>query len=116
MSVPVPNVRSLGNNFKQLQDVRKYILDEISNSTFFELQETSLSGLGGFYVFPKIIAKDYQNHSLQLITRLIKEQDLVLLPGLGFGDDWINYIRISFGNVNRIQVQEGFNRLKEFFK
>ena len=75
-----------------------------------------MSGLGGFYLFPKITVKDFQNQSFDLITRLITEKDVVLLPGIGFGDNWSNYIRISFGNVNLDQVQEGFSRLKEFFK
>lgn len=104
------------SNFKQLREVRKYILEEINQSNFFELQQNSLSGLGGFYLFPAISSKQFQNKSFELVSRLIKEQDVVLLPGMGFGDTWNNYIRISFGNVNLTQVQEGFSRLKEFFK
>ena len=103
-------------NFNQLREVREYILEEISTSDFFDVNQKSLSGLGGFYLFPKITSKQFQNQSFDLITRLIKEQDVVLLPGIGFGDDWSNYIRISFGNVNLDQVQQGFSRLKEFFK
>lgn len=104
------------SNFKQLQEVRKYILEEINQSDFFKLQQNSLSGLGGFYLFPAISLKPYQNKSHELVSRLIKEQDIVLLPGSGFGDTWKNYLRISFGNVNLTQVQEGFSRLKEFFR
>ena len=104
------------SKFKQLGEVRKYILEEISCSDFFALEKNSLSGLGGFYLFPKILTEKYQNKSFELITNIIKNQDLVLLPGMGFGDDWSNYVRISFGNVNLQQVQEGFTRLKLFFK
>lgn len=102
-------------NFDQLRQVRKYILEEISDSEFFALDRSSLSGLGGFYLFPSIIDSKYQDNSLSLITKLIQEEDLVLLPGFGFGNTWNNYVRISFGNVNLEQVQEGFSRLKKFF-
>ncbi len=104
------------SQFKQLQDVRTYIMQELNDSAFFDLQPHSLSGLGGFYLFPAIASEHYQNNSFELVSKLIKEQDLVLLPGSGFGDTWNNYVRISFGNVNLNQVQEGFSRLKDFFK
>ena len=103
-------------NFKQLGQVREYLIKEITNSNFFSLEKNSLSGLGGFYLFPQIIGSVYKNNSVKLVTDLIQKQDLVLLPGIGFGETWSNYIRISFGNVNLDQVKEGFTRLNEFFK
>ena len=102
-------------NFGQLQQVRDYLLNELSGSSFFEIDQTSLSGLGGFYLFPRIIDQSYRDKSFELVKKLIEEQDLILLPGIGFGDSWTNYIRISFGNVNLQQAQEGFRRLKDFF-
>lgn len=103
-------------NFKQLGQVREYLIKEITNSNFFSLEKNSLSGLGGFYLFPQITDSVYKNNSVKLVTDLIQKQDLVLLPGIGFGETWSNYIRISFGNVNLDQVKEGFTRLNEFFK
>lgn len=59
--------------FNQLREVRKYILEEISSSNFFEIEKNSLSGLGGFYLFPKITSSKYQNRSFDLIKCLIEE-------------------------------------------
>lgn len=77
-----------------------------------ELPEvTSAKPEGAFYAFLDMSA--VRGSSFDIAKRLLKEYDVVTVPGDGFGPGGEDYIRISFANsLERIGL--GFDRIEEF--
>jgi aspartate aminotransferase len=71
---------------------------------------------GAFYLF--VDARDYTRRgddSLTLAERILAEQDVVLIPGSGFGPTGEGFLRIAY-TVAEPQLREGFGRLRQFFE
>ena len=71
---------------------------------------------GAFYLF--VDARDYTRNgedSLALAERILREQDVVLIPGSGFGSSGEGFLRIAY-TVAEPTLREGFGRLKDFFE
>ena len=66
---------------------------------------------GGFFVFPSI--KKFGLDSETFCTRLIKEQQLAVLPGICFGSD--DHVRISY-SVPMGNLRAGLIRLEKFLQ
>ncbi|MDH5403225.1 MAG: pyridoxal phosphate-dependent aminotransferase [Candidatus Heimdallarchaeota archaeon] len=62
-----------------------------------------------YYLFPhQLTSMDTEKLAMKLIT----DYGVYIVPGIGFGRDWSNYLRISFANVDEETIQEAFSRLK----
>ncbi|MHA2363089.1 MAG: pyridoxal phosphate-dependent aminotransferase [Candidatus Hodarchaeales archaeon] len=98
-----------------LNSVREFVLQQIKEIPQFYLSQKSLSGFGGFYLFPEVINHKFKSLD-NLIDQLIHKKAVVLIPGNAFGDYWKTNIRIAYGNVSLDQAQEGFERIRHFFE
>ncbi|HEX3436412.1 MAG TPA: pyridoxal phosphate-dependent aminotransferase [Pseudacidobacterium sp.] len=70
---------------------------------------------GAFYVYPNVSAylgKPGSQTALELANRLLHEAHVVTVPGEAFGTQ--QHIRLSYA-VSHDDVDEGLNRMKEFF-
>ncbi|MEM4311630.1 MAG: pyridoxal phosphate-dependent aminotransferase [Nitrososphaerales archaeon] len=64
---------------------------------------------GAFYFFPKFY---YQMGSKDFVKYLIREAGVILVPGISFGDEWDNHIRITFSSpLDRLE--EAMKRVKK---
>jgi aspartate/methionine/tyrosine aminotransferase len=71
---------------------------------------------GAFYLF--VDARDYTRRgddSLALAERILQEQDVVLIPGSGFGAAGEGFLRIAY-TVAEPKLRDGFGRLEQFFE
>jgi aminotransferase len=68
---------------------------------------------GAFYVFPNI--SKFEKSDETFATRLLKEAKVVTAPGSGFGKAGEGHLRLSY-SVGYEQLEEGMNRLKDFFE
>ncbi|MFV2016902.1 MAG: aminotransferase class I/II-fold pyridoxal phosphate-dependent enzyme, partial [Candidatus Heimdallarchaeota archaeon] len=100
-------------NLKELNMVKNFIFSEIKISPYLEINKNSLTGLGGFYIFLKLIHPSLKD-SDEFSKKLIIAEGVILLPGHYFGINWKNYVRISFGNVTMDDAKEGFSRINQF--
>lgn len=66
---------------------------------------------GAFYVFPNI--KETGLSSRDFAIRLLKEKQVVVVPGSGFGEGGEGYIRLSYA-TSKENIQRGLLRIKEF--
>ncbi len=70
---------------------------------------------GAFYVYPNVSAflgKTGIRSATELASRLLKEAQVVTVPGEAFGT--ANHIRLSYA-VSHNDVEEGLTRMKDFF-
>jgi len=67
---------------------------------------------GALYSFVDI--EDYGS-SLEVAKRLLKEENVLTIPGKAFGRAGDSYLRISFG-VQRDALREGAKRIRRFFE
>ena len=66
---------------------------------------------GAFYVFCNISKTGLD--SLQFAQRLLDEEQVAVIPGIGFGED--NYIRLSFA-TSKEQIEKGLDRISKWVK
>ena len=81
--------------------------------------KTALEALGGvslpdpqgaFYAFPKF---SFISDSAAFTAELVRETGVALAPGVGFGRDGEQYIRVCFASTEET-VREALTRLTEF--
>lgn len=70
-----------------------------------------LSPNGAFYLFVNI--KKISNDSMQFCKKLLEEQGVAVVPGVGFGME--GYFRFSFATNDKI-IEEGIKRIANFIK
>jgi len=68
---------------------------------------------GAFYVFPCV--KEFGITSDEFATRLLREEELAVVPGTAFGDCGEGFLRISYA-YSLEQLKEAMKRLKKFVK
>ncbi|OCX42332.1 aspartate aminotransferase [Campylobacter ornithocola] len=66
---------------------------------------------GAFYLF--ISCKEIDNDSMRFCKRLLEEQKVALVPGIGFGME--GYFRLSYA-TNEKDITEGCEKIVEFVK
>ena len=66
---------------------------------------------GAFYVFPCI--KEFGITSDEFATRLLREEELAVVPGTAFGDCGEGFLRISYA-YSIEQLKEAMGRLERF--
>lgn len=98
----------------ELAKVRSFVLRELASLGSLSLPDDSLSGHGGFYVFPELTSDRFASAD-EFVKALIREEGVVFLPGDAFGPHWGGHVRLAFGNVSMEQAQEGFARMNRFF-
>jgi len=67
---------------------------------------------GAFYIFPSI--KKFGLDSYALATRLLKEADVAVVPGVAFSQHADDFLRISYAYSMPV-LKEGMDRLEKFF-
>lgn len=68
---------------------------------------------GAFYAFPKI--KKIKMDLKELSKRMIEEAKVAFVPGEAFGKYGKNHIRLSYA-TDQESIEEGLNRIEDFFK
>lgn len=73
------------------------------------------TGGGAFYLFIDVRAySQIDGGSLQLATDLLEDQDVVLIPGRGFGPGGEGFLRLAYTRPTPV-LEEAFDRLEAFF-
>ncbi|MCG2703446.1 MAG: aminotransferase class I/II-fold pyridoxal phosphate-dependent enzyme [Candidatus Omnitrophica bacterium] len=86
------------------------------NFMYEALNETGLSclkPLGAFYIFPSIRASGLS--SLEFAQRLLREQKVAVVPGVAFGKNYDDYVRMSYA-TNYEQLKKAVDRMKVFMQ
>ncbi len=71
---------------------------------------------GAFYIWVdvhKFLSDDYD--SMRLAMDLLEEEDVVCVPGMGFGAAGSNYLRLAY-TINEDRLHEATRRMKRFFE
>lgn len=85
---------------------RRFLLN-----TFREMNLPCFEPRGAFYVFPCI--KEFGISSDEFATRLLKEEELAVVPGTAFGDCGEGFLRISYA-YSIEQLREAMERMNRF--
>lgn len=68
---------------------------------------------GAFYLFPSI--KHTGLNSLKFAEKLLKDQNVAVVPGVAFGEQYQDYIRISYAS-SYDSLKEALTRIAKFLK
>ncbi len=97
----------------EFQRRRNYVLQRLNNIPDISCHQPE----GAFYVFPNVSAyfgKEYNGHFIRnsygLTYYLLREANVVVVPGAAFGSD--QHIRISY-STSMEQLEKGLNRIEE---
>lgn len=85
---------------------RRYLLN-----AFREMNLPCFEPKGAFYIFPCI--REFGISSDEFATRLLKEEELAVVPGTAFGDCGEGFLRISYA-YSIEQLREAMERLDRF--
>ncbi len=88
---------------------RKLICDRLDNlKNIFSYQKPNSS----YFVFPKYnINKDSKTFAIDLLEKA----RVAVVPGIAFGPNGENHIRMSFGRTSK-DINEAFDRMERYFK
>lgn len=68
---------------------------------------------GAFYVFMNISSLGM--NGVEFCEQLLEEQGVTLSPGVNFGPEWKDYVRISYA-CSMAEVKEAMAKLREFIE
>jgi GntR family transcriptional regulator, regulator for abcA and norABC len=91
---------------KQLKEKRDIIVRALNKQLQDKISFSTPNG--GMYIWGKL---NKPIHEKQLIMQSLKNE-IAFMPGSIFGAK-DGYIRLSYGKVNRYQIEEGISRLRE---
>ncbi len=95
---------------KELAKNRDLMCSELDKLKFlFEHQKPK----GAYYIFAKY--KISKINSFDFAIKLLKEANVVVIPGAAFGPSGEGYVRFSFA-CSKKEIKEGFKRLNEWRK
>ncbi len=86
---------------------RRLLLDGLSGIDGLTITEPK----GAFYVFVNVSGTGLNGE--EFATRLLENNGVALVPGVGFDSTFVDYVRISYA-TSESQIQEGLKRMKEF--
>jgi aminotransferase len=66
---------------------------------------------GTFYVFANI--SETGMGSIEFANRLLDEAHVAVVPGVAYGDNYDNYVRIAF-TMKEERIKEGLERIRSF--
>ena len=92
-----------------LRSRRDCFLKEIAKNDRLQLP---YSPEGGFFLYPKI--QDIKQPTLQFCETLLKEKQVVTVPGSEFSNEETGHIRLSYGSITEDEIKEGLVRIQEF--
>ena len=114
---PLPSQYAAINGYGEGVDAA-YLLEEFTArrsivlKSFADMPKLSLSGIDGtFYAFVNIGKTGLK--SFDFAMKLLECQSVAVVPGVTYGDDYDDYIRIAF-TVNKKMLSLAMNRLREF--
>ncbi|MFA6047271.1 MAG: aminotransferase class I/II-fold pyridoxal phosphate-dependent enzyme [Parcubacteria group bacterium] len=113
------DVKLFNKKYKKRRDIICERLDRLSN-VFSYVKPTS-----AYYVFPRIITNKkftidrrnddlYISNSWQFALWILEKAQVATVPGVAFGENGENHIRISFGKRKR-EINEAFDRIEKLF-
>lgn len=88
---------------------RKFLVDRLNGVDGLSCKTPK----GAFFAFPNIT--ELGMSSLELSEYLLKECSVVTVPGVGFGDNGKNYIRLSYANSLE-NIQKGMEQIESGIK
>lgn len=87
---------------------REFMLDGLSR-----LGLECVKPQGAFYLFPNIRKSGLK--AMTFAKELLREQKVAVVPGTAFGEEFDDYIRISYAS-SMDNLKEALNRIKKFLK
>ncbi|HHD2751474.1 TPA: pyridoxal phosphate-dependent aminotransferase [Clostridium perfringens] len=100
-------IEEMVKEFSSRRDLMIDIISYIDELTFIEPK-------GAFYVMidiSKVLEKGNIQGSMEFANLLLKEENVVVIPGIAFGED--NFIRLSYA-TSKEEIIKGLNRIKKF--
>lgn len=100
-------IEEMVKEFSSRRDLMIDIISDIDELTFIEPK-------GAFYVMidiSKVLEKGNIQGSMEFANLLLKEENVVVIPGIAFGED--NFIRLSYA-TSKEEIIKGLNRIKKF--
>jgi len=98
-----PSIEEMKREYKRR---REYIVEGLN-----QLGLDCMKPEGAFYVFPNI--KKTGLKSLDFAEKLLKQENVALVPGTAFGKDYDDYVRISYA-ANFENIKEALQRMERF--
>ncbi len=95
----------LQNHINAIAKVRELVLDSLKP---LQGLSTIVPANGAFYLFLKI---NTEMDALELVTRLIREHQVAVIPGDTFGMDDGCYLRVAYGALQPQTAKQGIERL-----
>lgn len=106
------NIEEFRRQFLARRDLICRRLDELSD--FFSYQKPEAA----YFVFPRILPSAYKSlrckDSWNFSLNMLKKAKVATVPGIAFGPNGENHIRMSFGR-NEKDINEAMERLKSVF-
>ncbi|WP_300350208.1 pyridoxal phosphate-dependent aminotransferase [Clostridium sp.] len=101
------------NNMVEEFSLRRELMIKLIN----EIEEVSfINPKGAFYVMidlSKVLEKGNISGSMEFANLLLKEEKVVVIPGIAFGED--NFIRLSYA-TSKDEILRGLERIKNFIE
>lgn len=100
-------IKNMVKEFSLRRELMIELISEIEDLTFIEPK-------GAFYVMidvSKVLKKANIKGSMKFANLLLKEENVVVIPGIAFGED--NFIRLSYA-TSKEEIIKGLKRIKEF--
>lgn len=100
-------IKNMVKEFSLRRELMIELISEIEDLTFIEPK-------GAFYVMidvSKVLKKVNIKGSMEFANLLLKEENVVVIPGIAFGED--NFIRLSYA-TSKEEIIKGLKRIKEF--
>jgi len=103
-------------DFSYLKDYNNHLKERVNWYKEMIDRTESVSSVmphGGFFAFMNISKLGMDSNTF--CSRLIEETGVATTPGLAFGDNWDDHVRISFATDDEI-VKQGLNLIENFIK
>ncbi|EOU1755197.1 pyridoxal phosphate-dependent aminotransferase [Clostridium perfringens] len=100
-------IKNMVKEFSLRRELMIELISEIEDLNFIEPK-------GAFYVMidvSKVLKKANIKGSMEFANLLLKEENVVVIPGIAFGED--NFIRLSYA-TSKEEIIKGLKRIKEF--
>jgi aminotransferase len=97
-----PQLRRLRQTYRRRRNV---VLEQLKDVSLFDTAKPS----GAFYVFPRL----RQGNALDFANQLLHEKHVVVVPGLDYGPEWTDFIRIAYCQPESVLL-EACSRIADF--
>jgi aspartate/methionine/tyrosine aminotransferase len=107
----IENIYDLDRSFiedykKQLKNMSEYVCDELDKTSVSVIKPSA-----GFFCFVDISSSGLSSDAFA--TKLLDEQNVALNPGIAFGPNWDDYVRISYAGDKK-EIEHGIMGIKNF--